>query len=73
MDASKLNGPEFARLREYVKEFKIKVTIFDKNDKIIREEVMDYGNQDDRKWLGKLSWWGWSNGHVVETSEFKEG
>jgi hypothetical protein len=62
------NGPEFAPLREFVKTFPITVTIFDKDDNEIRHEQMDYGKPDDRVWLGKLSYWAWSNGHVVETT-----
>ena len=59
--------PEFAPLRNYVKQFKIIVDIYDKNDKVIRTERMDYGKSEDRLWLGKLSFWAWDNGHVVET------
>lgn len=72
MDASKLSGPEFAPLREYVKEFKFKVIVYDKNDKVIREEIMDYGNPEDRKWLGRLSFWCWDNNHVVETFKYEK-
>lgn len=61
------NGPEFAPIRNYVKQFKIIVDIYDKDDKVIRTERMDYGIQEDRLWLGKLSFWAWENGHVVET------
>ena len=69
MDDKKRNGPEFAPLRNYVKEFKIVVEIYDDNDNVIRSERMDYGNSEDRIWLGKLSFWAWSNGHVVETRQ----
>lgn len=61
------NGPEFAPLREFVKSFPIVVTIFNSNDDAIRTERMDYGKPDDRVWLGKLSYWAWTNGHTVET------
>lgn len=63
------NGPEFAPIRSYVKEFKIKVTVFDNNDNIIRIEIMDYGKPEDRVWLGKLSYWAWNNLHYVETEK----
>lgn len=59
--------PEFAPIRDYVKSLTIVVTIYDKADKPIRVERMDYGKADDRKWLGKLSYWAWTNGHTVET------
>ena len=67
MDNKKKNGPEFAPLRNYIKDFKIIVTIYNDKDDIIREEKMNYGNSDDRIWLGKLSFWAWTNGHTVET------
>ncbi len=67
---SKKNGPEFAPLREYVKDFKIIVEIWDdKGDLLIRTERMNYGKADDRVWLGKLSFWAWTNGHTVETRQ----
>lgn len=61
------NGPEYAPIRDYIKEFKIIVTIFDKDDNEIRREEIDYGKPDDRAWLGKLSMWAWQNSHTVET------
>lgn len=69
MDDKKKTGPEWAPLREFNKSFKIRVDIYDKDDNIIRTEVMDYGNKDDRIWLGKLSWWAWQNGHTCETAK----
>lgn len=61
------DGPEFAPLRKYVETFKLIVEIHDKADNIIRSEIMDYGKSDDRNWLGKLSFWAWTNGHKVVT------
>ncbi len=66
------NGPEFAPIRDYVKSFKIKVTVYNQNDDIIRIEIMDYGKAEDRVWLGKLSFWSWSNNHYVETERLTE-
>jgi len=71
MNDNKKNGPEFAPLRNYVKSFKIIVEIFDKDDNIIRTERIDYGEPEDRAWLGKLSYWSWSNGYTVETRQDK--
>ena len=67
MNNEKRNGPEFAPLRNYVKNYNILVEIYDKDDNIIRTEQMDYGNYEDRIWLGRLSYWAWTNGHSVET------
>jgi hypothetical protein len=61
------NGPEFAPIRNFVKTFPIVVTIINKDDTEIRVEHMDYGKQEDRIWLGKLSYWAWDHGHIVET------
>lgn len=66
------NGPEFAPIRDYIKSFKIKVTVFDKNDEVVRTEIMDYGKPEDRVWLGRLSFWSWQNSHYVETEALKE-
>lgn len=61
------NGPELLPLKNYVKEFKIIVTVYDKDDNVVREEHMDYGKYQDRVWLGKLSYYCWTNGYIVET------
>ncbi len=67
------NGlPEFSPIRDFVKSFKIKVTVFNKNDDVVRTEIMDYGLPSDRIWLGKLSFWAWSNSHYVETEQLIE-
>jgi len=66
------NGPEFEPLFRFIKDFKVKVTVFDDKDKVIREEVMNYGNPSDRIWLGKLSFYYWNKGFYVETQAVKE-
>jgi hypothetical protein len=63
------NGPEHAPIRDFVKSFLIDVVVYNTNDDIIRQETMDYGKPEDRTWLGKLSYWAWSNGHYVETAK----
>lgn len=68
MDKDKKNGPEWAPIREYIKSFIIIVTFYDKNDRIVRQEELDYGKSEDRAWLGRLSFWGWSNGYYIETA-----
>ena len=64
--------PEFSPIRDFVKTFKIKVTVYNQNDDIIRTETMDYGLPSDRIWLGRLSFWSWSQGHYVETERLNE-
>lgn len=65
------SGPEYAPLRNFVKSFKIGIVIFDRSDNVVREEKADYGNPEDRAWLGKLSYWAWSNNYIVETFKDK--
>lgn len=60
-------GPEWAPLRMYIKEYKIVLSIYDKDDKLVRTEKLDYGKQEDKVWLGRLSHWAWDQGHSVET------
>lgn len=67
MNDEKRNGPEFAPIRNYNTKLLIVVNIYDNKDKLIRTEQMDYGNPEDRKWLGKLSYWAWTHGNTVET------
>ena len=72
-----LNGPEDLPIKEgFVKTFAMMVLIRDlKNDNVIRREQIDYGKPDDRRWLGRLSFYCCSNGLSVETmslNDFKE-
>jgi hypothetical protein len=60
------SGPEDMPLREYIKNFPLTVSIFD-GDKLIREEYIDYGNFEHRKWLGKVTFWACNEGYTVET------
>lgn len=63
-----LNGPESVPLKDFVKTFKMLVTVYD-GDNVLREEVIDFGNQNHKAWLGKVTFWAVSNGFVVETSK----
>lgn len=64
-----LNGPESVPIRDYVEVFALKVSVLDikNNDKVIREETIDYGNFEHRKWLGRVTYWACKNGYAVET------
>lgn len=72
LNETKAGLPEFAPIRDFVKTFKIKVTVYNQADEVIRVEVMDYGKPEDRVWLGRLSYWSWSQGHYVETEQLRE-
>ena len=69
-----LNGPEDLPLREgFVKTFPMMVIIRDlENDKIIRKEQIDYGKPDDRRWLGRVSYFCCSNKQSVETMSLND-
>ncbi len=66
-----LYGPESITPRNYVKYFPMTVSVYDVDDNVVREETIDYGNFEHRKWLGRITFWACSNGHVVETRAAK--
>lgn len=62
------NGVENVPLREINKTLPIMVMIYDlKTDNLVKEEKLDYGNFEDRKHLGRLTFWALSNHCTVET------
>lgn len=69
-----LNGPEDLPLREgYVKTFPMKVIVTDlKQNKVIRTEDIDYGKPDDRRWLGRLTYFCCKNNQSVETMALED-
>lgn len=67
------NGPEDVPLRGYIKDFQIIILIKDiKSDRVIREERINYSDADERKWLGKVSFWACNNGYAVITMSVKD-
>ena len=60
-------GPEGIPQLGYVKTFKMVVTVYDSEDNIVREQTIDYGNFEHRKWLGRVTFYSCSNGMTVET------
>ncbi len=68
------DGPENIPLINFNKTFKVAVFIIDlkNHDEIIDMREIDYGNPDDRRWLGKVSFWSWSKGYSVETMSLKD-
>lgn len=66
-------GPEDVPLKNFIKELYIIVLIKDiKSNRYIREEKINYSDIDVRKWLGRVSYWAWSNGYSVETMSLTE-
>lgn len=60
------NNPENGRLSYFVKDYPIIVEIYN-GDSLVRTENMNYSNYEDKKWLGRLSFWAWTEGYTVET------
>lgn len=64
-------GPWDVPLRQFNNHFLIKVTVYkvheNKEDETVSEHVIDYGNYEDRKFLGRISFWAYSQDYVVET------
>lgn len=66
-------GPWDVPLKGYVKEFYIILLIKDiKSDRYIKEEKVNYGDQEIRKWLGRISYWAWNNGYLIETMSLED-
>lgn len=62
-------GMENIPLKEINKSLKILVIVYDlrNQDKPIIEDVIDYGDYEKRKWLGRVSFWAFQNHCSVET------
>jgi hypothetical protein len=66
-------GPWDVPLKGYVKEFYIILLIKDiKSDRYIKEEKVNYGDSEIRKWLGRVSYWAWCHGYAIETMSLKD-
>ncbi len=66
-------GIENIPLREINKECPIIVIVTDlEKDEIVQTLEMDYAKVDDRRHLGRISFWAISNGHSVETMSRKD-
>ena len=62
-------GAENVPLREVNKNLPILVVVYDlrNDDRVVEEKRLNYGNADDRKWLGRISFWALTNHCSVET------
>ena len=63
------NGPENVPLMSFNKSFIVVVLIYNlkNNDEVIDMRQIDFGSLEDRRWLGKVSFWAWRKGYSVET------
>jgi len=62
-----LKGPWDAPLKQFNNHFLVRVLVYDKEDKELFNAVIDYGNYEDRKFIGRISFWAYSNDYIVET------
>ena len=61
-------GPWDVPLKGYIRKVQIILLIKDViSDRYIKEEKVDYGDPEIRKWIGRVSYWAWTNGYSVET------
>ena len=62
-------GQENIPLKEINKNLPILVLIYNlrNNDELVTELRLNYGNQDDRKHLGRITYWALTNHCTVET------
>lgn len=61
-------GPEDVPIKRIVKELPIVAMIYNlETGETVREEHLNYGDVEERKWLGKLSYWAYTNGMSIET------
>lgn len=65
-------GPWDVPLREYVNSLPMTITVYDGDD-VIKQEHVDYGNYEHRKFLGRITFWALSNDYTVETCKSEEG
>lgn len=75
MDADNMvpRGPEDLPLKGYVKEHHLVIILKDvKSGRRIREERINYSDPDARRWLGKVTYYGTTNGYSIETFAEKD-
>lgn len=61
-------GPENVPLKTVINDLQIVILIKDlKSNQIIRTEKINYGDREQRSWLGKVSYWAYNEGYSVET------
>lgn len=62
-------GSENVPLEHINKDMQILVIVYDlrNNDAVVEEKRINYGDVEQRKWLGRISFWAFSNHCSVET------
>lgn len=66
-------GVENIPLQEINKSCPITIYVIDNTtDKTVETKQLDYGKAEDRKYLGRISFWAFSNNHTIETIATKD-
>lgn len=62
-------GLENIPLKEINKSLPAYVVVYNilDNDDVVLEKKIDFASAEDRKWIGRISFWAISNHHSVET------
>lgn len=61
-------GPWDIPLKEYVKVHSLMILITElKTDKVIGTYKVNYSEPEERRWIGRVSYWATTNGYSVET------
>lgn len=62
-------GAENVPLREINKSMPVLVVVYNlkDNDAVVEEKRINYGDAEDRKWLGRITFWAVTNHCSVET------
>lgn len=61
-------GAENIPLKDINKDMPILVLVYDlKTDKLVEEKRINYGNAEERRYLGRISFWAFTNHCSVET------
>ena len=62
-------GAENVPLKNINKQMPILVIIYDlrNGDRVVEEKRINYGDAEERKWLGRISFWAYENHCSVET------
>lgn len=62
-------GAENVPLQKINTKMMVLVLVYDllNDDNIVIEEKIDYADYESRKWLGRLSFWCYTNHHSIET------
>lgn len=67
-------GSENVPLKNINKDMPILVIVYDlkNNDRVVEEKRINYGDAEERRWLGRISFWAYENHCSVETIAIRD-